>query len=431
LAARRNHRLWAGGGGGTSLPVTGTAIDPALKKRALGVAFFTLFLDLLGFGIIIPVQPFYAEGFGASPTTVTWIGAAYSLMQFLFAPLWGALSDRIGRRPVVLMSVAFGAAGFLVFGLATSLWMLFLARMVAGFGNANLGTVQALVADVTPPEERARSMGLIGAAFGLGFVLGPAIGGIVGSQLGPHAPAFTAAGLGVLNLVLAAALLPETRRPGGKREGRGVFALAALSRVKAVPNVPQLLLIMFVFTTGFSLMETALSLFIEHRWVPRELIGTAPGQKQATALTTWVLLAVGVTAVIVQGGLIGRLRALFGEKRLIVVGCALIALSLAGIAAVPVWDAPYGAMFPLIVVLSVGSGVFSPSQSSLLSRSVDADHQGEVLGVSQSMGALGRIAGPAVSGWLFERSLGLPFVAGAALVGACVLVGLTLRETSK
>src|SRR5688572_3440690 len=218
-------------------------------------------------------------------------------MQFLFAPMWGALSDRIGRRPVVLISVAFGAGGFLVFGLAGSLWMLFAARMIAGFGNANLGTVQALVADVTPGKDRARGMGIMGAAFGLGFIFGPVIGGLVGSAFGPSAPAFVAAGLGAINFVLALALLPETRKLKTARLGerRGFVALTALGDALALRNIPALLAIVFVFTTGFSLMETALALFVEHEYVAKEILGTGEGHKSATRLTTWVLLCVGVT----------------------------------------------------------------------------------------------------------------------------------------
>lgn len=403
-------------------PAPSPVVDEPQRRRVLTVAFVTLFLDLLGFGVIIPIQPFYAESFGASPTVVTLIGASYSLMQFVFAPVWGRLSDRVGRRPVVLVSVAFGGVGFLVFGLANSLAMLFAARMIAGFGNANLGTVQALVADVTPGNARAKAMGLLGAAFGLGFVFGPVIGGLVGSALGPAAPAFVSAALAGVNLLLAFALLPETRRPGAgaARSARG---LRAFDEVRAFVNVPRLLVIIFVFTTGFSLMETALALFVEHEFVARDILGTDSGHRTATRLTTWVLLAVGVTAVIVQGGLIGPARRRLGEKALIVGGATLCALSFVGIALTP----SYALMFAPIVVLSVGSGLFSPSQSSLLSRSVDADRQGVTLGLSQSASALGRILGPAVSGLLFERAHGTPFLVGAVLLAAGAAVALGLR----
>lgn len=408
----------------TGAPPGTPPIEASLRKRALGVAFLTLFLDLLGFGIIIPIQPFYAESFGASPAVVTLLGASYSLMQFLFAPMWGRLSDRIGRRPVVLTSVAFGGLGFLLFGLAGSLPMLFAARAVAGFGNANLGTVQALVADVTPGNERAKAMGMIGAAFGLGFVFGPVIGGLVGSAFGPAAPAFVSAAFAGINWILAFFLLPETRRRGvAAGAAHGFLGLRALGQAGAFANVPRLLVIIFVFTTGFSLMETALALFIEHEYVARELFGTDEGHKAATRLTTWVLLAVGVTAVIVQGGLIGPLRRKLGERALVIAGAALCGVAFVGIAL----STSYAFLFLPIIILSIGSGVFSPSQSSLLSRSVDAEQQGVMLGLSQSMSALGRILGPAVSGLLFEQGHGMPFLIGAGLLAAGTAVAVGLR----
>lgn len=410
--------------------------DPKGQRRALGVVFVTLFLDLLGFGIIIPIQPFYAESFGATPAVVTLISASYSLMQFVFAPMWGRLSDRIGRRPVVLASIAIGSFGFLVFGFAESLWMLFLARMVAGFGNANLGTVQAIVADVTTGKDRARGMGIIGAAFGLGFIFGPVIGGLTGSAWGPSAPAFVSAGLGVLNWFFAFARLPETRRPGGAPAGaHGFLGLRAIKHATAYVNVPALLAIMFVFTFGFSLMESALALFVEHTFVPSAMLGTNEGQRLATRLTTWVLLAVGITAVIVQGGLIGRLRKAMTEKQMILLGTALIVVSFVGIAFVPdaaaafaFADNGYRLMFPVVVVLSFGSGIFSPSQSSLLSRSVSGDEQGAILGVGQSMSALGRILGPASAGFVFEQGHGAPFLVGAALIALGFVVATRIKQ---
>ena len=211
----------------------GEAARKKTQRRVMGIVFLTLFLDLLGFGIILPVQPFYCESFGASATQVTLIGAVYSLMQFVFAPLWGRLSDRIGRRPVVLVSIAFACVGWLILGFANALWMFLLSRAVAGFGNANLGTVQAIVADITRPDERAKGMGLVGAAFGMGFLFGPVVGGYFGQNYGPEVPALIAAGLAALNWVLALLLLPETRKPGVVVEGahaprRSLFPFEAM-----------------------------------------------------------------------------------------------------------------------------------------------------------------------------------------------------------
>jgi multidrug resistance protein len=392
---------------------------------ALRVAFVTLFLDLLGFGIIIPIAPFYAESFGAAPAVVTLLGASYSLMQFVFAPMWGALSDRVGRRPIVLVSIAIAFVGYIVFGLAGSLWMLFCSRMISGFGNANIGTVQAIVADVTSGKDRAKGMGMLGAAFGLGFIFGPVIGGLVGSAWGPHAPGFVGAGLAALNWVFAFLKLPETRVVGAASAPRGFLGLLALKRAGRYPNLPALLTIAFVFTAGFALMEATLALFIEHSFVPAQILGTPVGHKMATRLTTWILLAVGVTAVIVQGGLIGKLQRATSERTLILVGCALLVVSFALLPFTPPFG--YPAMFPVIIVMAFGSGIFSPSQSSLVSRSVSGDEQGVMLGLGQSMSALGRIVGPASAGMLFERGFGLPFFAGATLIAVGLLVACALK----
>ena len=416
-------------------PSVASGASPSLEpgKQAppgvLGVVFVTLFLDLLGFGILIPIQPFYAEHFGASPSVVTLIGASYSVMQFLFAPMWGRLSDRIGRRPVVLISIAIGACGFLVFGFATSLWMLFAARMVAGFGNANIGTVQAIVADVTSGKDRAKGMGVVGAAFGLGFVFGPVLGGVASYYWGPSVPAFIAAGLGALNWILAFIRLRETRTPGVASEARGFLNLHALADASKHVNVPALLAIFFVFTMGFSLMETSLSLFLEHSFVPADIIGSDAGQKTASKLTAMLLFAVGITSAIVQGGLIGRLRKLYSEKLMLLAGAGLIAVSFVALAFVPDVFGEHGFpwMFPGAVLLAFGSGIFSPSQSSLLSRSVPAHEQGGVLGVGQSMSALGRIFGPASSGVLFERAHNLPLLVGAVLVVIAAAIAGSLR----
>ncbi len=400
----------------------------------MGVVFLTLFLDLLGFGIILPVQPFYAESFGASATVVTLIGACYSLMQFLFAPFWGRLSDRIGRRPVILTSVLFGGIGWLILGMANGLWMFVVARLVAGFGNANLGTVQAVVADVTTGKDRARGMGIVGAAFGLGFLFGPVIGGVFGSLYGAHVPALIAAGLAAVNWFAAFFLLPESRVPSaevdvaGSRPRRSVFPIAAVREAMTIESVAPLLVMNLVFGIGFSLMEAALSLFVERQFVPADLFGTEEGHKLAAKLAMFVLVSVGVTAVIVQGGLIRPLRARFTEKQLLAAGASLVAFGFAGTAALgltPNGTLPIAAMIALNVVVAMGSGVFSPSSSSMLSRSVDADRQGAVLGVGQSVASLARIIGPGVAGLLLDVHRSLPFATGAVLLLAAA--GLTRR----
>jgi len=408
--------------------------SPAEKRaRPMLVAFVTVLLDLIGFGIIIPIQPFYAEHYNASPTLVTLLGASYSAMQFFFAPMWGRLSDRIGRRPVMLTSISLGILGYVLFGFASSLWMLFAARMLAGFGGANIGAAQSIVADTTSGKDRAKGMGLIGAAFGLGFIIGPALGGALG-QISLEAPAFGAAGLGLLNLVLALRLLPETRRVGGapSHAARKVFSFHDLSATARIPNVGRLLALVLVSVTGMALMEQALGLFIEQVYL--DPVAYPPGShdaySHAAGLTAWVLIAVGVTATVVQGGLIGRLSARFGERTLMRTGSVIMAVAL-GLIPVVGEAGPFLLLVAVGALLAVGSGVLNPSITAFLSRSVSSDVQGATLGLSQSLGALGRTLGPAASGLLFEAGRDLPFFAAAGfLVLAAVLaLGLSpLRE---
>jgi MFS family permease len=409
---------------------------PVANTRVLGVVFLTLFLDLLGFGVILPVQPFYAKSFGASAALVTLISAGYSLMQFVFAPFWGRLSDRVGRRPVVLTSVAFACVGWLILGSANALWMLVLSRLVAGFGNANLGTVQAIVADVLPPKDRARGMGMVGASFGLGFLFGPVVGGFASAHWGMAAPAFISSGLALLNLVLAALFLRETH-PRHRETSttapsptvqRTLFPWSAMREALAIHDARAMLVVGFVYAVGFSMMESALSLFIEQAFVPHDIVGTDAGNRMAAQLTMQVLVVVGVTAVVVQGGLIRPIRKLLSEKQMLVGGALLIVVAFALNAALPlIPHVPVAAMYPIMVLLSVGSGLYTTTASSLLSRSVDDERQGSVLGVGQSMSSLGRILGPAVAGSLLQLWPGLPFGLGAVLLFVAALVATTVK----
>ena len=410
-----------------------TPAPPAERRsRPLLVAFLTVLLDLVGFGIIIPIQPYYAEHFDASPTLVTLLGASYSFMQFLFAPMWGRLSDRIGRRPVVLSSISMGVAGYVLFGFAQSLPMLFAARMLAGFGAANIGAVQSIVADTTSGADRAKGMGLIGAAFGLGFTIGPALGGALG-QISLEAPAFGAAGLGLLNLFLAFRLLPETRRHGGapSHAARKVFSLRDLAATARIPNGGRLLAIVFLSVTGMALMEQALGLFIERVYLDPAThpLGSPAAHTHAAGLTAWVLTAVGITSLVVQGGLIGRLSVRFGERTLMRAGALIMGVALA---LIPVVGAgPFALLVGVGALLAIGSSVLNPSLTAFLSRSVSREVQGATLGLSQSLGALGRTVGPAASGAIFELGRDLPFAVAAAFLVLAFAFALGLRPLAE
>lgn len=405
-------------------------------KKILTLVFLTVFLDLVGFGIIIPIQPFYAEKLGASPTVITLLGASFSLMQFLFGSFWGRLSDRIGRRPVMLLSIACSSIGYAIFGAAESLPILFLARMLAGFGSANIGAAQAIIADCTPPESRAKGMGLIGAAFGLGFIFGPAMGGFFG-QIGLSVPAFVASGLGVINFIFAFTSLPETcpQKLGGTPQNdfshRPGFSFKALKHAARHPNVSQLFLIYFFYISAFSMMEQVLGLFIQSTWHPLTAgVEWVARGKQSAAQTAYVLIMVGVTATIVQGGLIGRLAKKFGERRLLITGSTFVGIALATTPLIGQLGI-YSLMLLWGVGLAIGSGLTNPSLSSLISQSVDKGEQGEALGMAQSISALGRVIGPSIAGVLFERSVGLPFWLGSGIVFIAAIIATSLKNTAK
>ena len=385
-------------------------------RRVLPVIFLTVLLDLLGFGLVIPITPFYAQEFHMPPWQITLLAATYSIMQYLFMPVWGRLSDRIGRRPVILMSVAVSCVGYLLFGLASSVWVLFAARMLAGFGNANIGAAQAVIADTTAPHERARGMGMIGAGFGIGFVLGPIVGGVL-CKYSLALPSFVAAGLGALNLVLAFFLVPETRDPNQVAQKKEA-PKEALDALRKQPQVRRLLLTSLTVTTGFAMMEQVTGLFVQHYWRPMNDAMTAAerslANREAAGLSTSILAAVGITMVLVQGGLIGRLTRRYGEGTLLRVGTLGVTIGLLIMIAGGTVGA-YPLMFVASVILAAGSALNMPSTTSLLSRSASAEHQGGLLGLGQSRAALGRVAGPTMAGALFQIEPRLPLLVGAVL----------------
>ncbi|MDO8794466.1 MAG: MFS transporter [Vicinamibacterales bacterium] len=373
------------------------------------IIFITVFIDLIGFGIVIPLAPFYAEHFGATGLLVGLLQASFSLMQFLFAPFWGRLSDRIGRKPVILIGLFGSAVSYLMFGLAESLAVLFVARIFAGIAGANISTAQAYMADVTTPENRAKGMGMVGAAFGLGFIFGPAIGGAL-STFGPTVPPLFAGALSFANFVAAWFILPESRKPGGQARLK-VSRLHALTEAVTRPGLPQLLLIFFLVTAAFSSFEATFALFGERRF------GFTPSN------IGYVFAFVGVVLTVVQGGLVGRMAKRFGEPRLVPFGIIMLAGGLALL--------PLAAGMPMLLtacaLLAVGSGFNNPSISSLISRISSADEQGGILGVSQSVSSLARIIGPFAGGAVFDRFGSTAPFAGASVV---MMVALAVALTS-
>jgi DHA1 family tetracycline resistance protein-like MFS transporter len=379
------------------------------------ILFLIVLTDLVGFGLVIPLLPFYGVRFAASPQAVTWLLATYSLGQLFTAPLWGRLSDRIGRRPVLIASLLGSALAYLWLGAASRLWMLFAARAVAGACAGNIAAAQAYIADVTAPDNRAKGMGLIGAAFGLGFIVGPAVGGFLAGNNPATAdlarPAWLATLLSLAALagvvLLLRESLPRDRRRGGPPKSRAGAVLGALRR----PVLARLILTFFLVILAFSGMESTFAL-----WAMRQF-GWGPGQ------VGYVFAYVGVLSALLQGGLIGWLTRRFGELRLLLCGLGLIALGLVALAST---RGP--ALLGVAVTgLALGMGLTQPSLNSLISRRAGEAEQGEVLGVSQSVGSLARVLGPAAAGVLFaELGRASPFLWGAALIAAAWLVALGL-----
>jgi len=381
-------------------------------KMALLLIFLTVFIDLVGFGIIIPVLPTYAVKFGADATMVGILLASYSLMQFFFTPFWGRLSDKVGRRPILLTSLLASAIGYLIWGFSASLPMLFLSRLVAGFGNANLAVAQAYISDVTTEENRAKGMGLIGAAFGLGFVLGPAIGGLA-SPFGLNTIGYLAAACSIIDLVLTFFMLPEPEKRSQAAHER--FSVEPNFYLKTLNNnkLKASLLIFFISTFAFANMEATLVLL------------TAKQFQFTAQQNAWMFFYIGMIMVLVQGGLIGRLSKRFGEKKLIVAGSLLVA---AGLILTPA-TSQISVLYVALFLLALGSGINTPSNQSMLSKLSDKGQVGGIMGVGQSLATLGRIFGPIAGGFAFEHmGLAAPYAIGAAAMLVVAALGFTLPE---
>jgi len=371
----------------------------------------TIFIDFTGFGLVIPLLPFWAEHLGAGPVGVGLILTIYALAQFIFTPILGTLSDRYGRRPIIIASLCIEAFAFALTALAGSLPFLLLARFIGGLGASNIGSAQAVVSDVTPPEDRARGMGLIGAAIGMGFVVGPALGGGL-AVLGATIPFWVAMGVAIANMLLVLRFLPETRtqRHTAKKAQKGTFVLlAGWRQALHYPAVARLVIVNLLFTVAFTAMETIFPLFTQHTF--------GWGAVQNGYIFTYV----GIIIVIMQGGLVGLLVKVFGEKRLLIAGLVLLSAGLALLA----WSTQFALLLIALGILSAGDGAVNPTISTLLSFASPTEAQGEALGFAQGMAGLGRIIGPLAAGSLFAfGGPGAPFLIGAGLVLVAAIVAL-------
>jgi MFS transporter, DHA1 family, tetracycline resistance protein len=368
----------------------------------------------VGFGIVLPLLPFYAHRFGASGLQVGLLITVYSAAQLFLAPLWGRWSDRFGRRPILILGLMGSAVSYVVFAYAGSLAALFLSRLLAGAGGATVPVAQAYIADITPPERRAGNLGLIGAAFGLGFIFGPALGGLL-APVSLQAPGLVAAALCFGNGILALAFLPESlsreeraARAGERRRStRRVLRLAMRDS-----HTSRILLLSFLFTVAFAAMQPTFPLFGAIRFGLEERhVG-------------YLFAFLGMISAVVQGGLVRKLVPVLGEARLIRLSCIPFIAGLLTIG----FAQGMGFLLAGLVLLALGFGGSLPSMTSLLSRTAPPQLQGSILGVGQSVGSLARIVGPLLAGILFDvRGIAWPYFGGALVALAAFGVALTLR----
>lgn len=397
----------------------GPAAADTLRRASLGTLFLTIFLDLLGFGLVIPFLPGIARRLGANDFVATLPGAVFSVMQFLFIPIWGRLSDRVGRRPVLLWSIAASAIGMAVLGFAPDLTWLFIARIWSGIATGNIAVAQAYIADVTTPERRARGMAVIGIAFGLGFIFGPFIGGelarfpVLGRQ--GMLPALVAAGLSTVNLFLAFRTLPESlpaERRGLSVRRASPIDLRAFRQAIAVPGIGAAVAINFITLLWFSGMEQTFRLF------------TADGFGMSDAGTGRIFGVVGIVSTVVQGGIVPRLVSRAGEARLIRAGLVVLCLAFVLLGLSPqlgAWSRV--ALWGSAAMIALGTGLQNPCMPAYASRRTAGGSQGTTLGVLQSAGALARSAGPLVGGALYAAfDPRAPYLIGAAGFALAVVV---------
>ncbi len=385
-----------------------------MRNKALVVLFFTIFMDLMGFGLIIPILPIYAKELGATDAMVGLLGTSFSIMQFIFASFWGGLSDRYGRRPIILISIAIMTLAYVLFANATVLWLLFATRMLKGFGAANLSVAQAYISDVVPKEERTKAFGIIGAAFGLGFIFGPSIGGLINEYHGVSGVGYFAAGLSLINLVLAYFFLGETLQERAKPIALFPNPFKDIIRFRSSSEISSLFTINFVYVLGFSMMQiTSTLLWSEHFGLSELHIG-------------YTFAYIGFLAVVIQGGLIGYFNTWFGERNLLFFGTLLVAIGLFSMPFVPT-DRFYLELVSM-TLLSFGNALLTPTVSSLLTAYAPEDAQGKVLGTNQSVGSLARVLGPAIGGAVYGLHFTYPYVLAGSITLVVSILAIRLRK---
>ncbi|MBW2382918.1 MAG: MFS transporter [Deltaproteobacteria bacterium] len=386
-----------------------SARQPAPKGRSrstLAVLFSVIIIDLISFGIVIPILPAYAKTLEASATVLGLIVATHAALQALFAPFWGRLSDRIGRRPVMLVTMAGTSAALLMLGLAESIAALFAARVLSGLFAANISVATAYVADVTDESERTRWMGMIGASFGIGFILGPLLGGLL-APYGYGVPMFVAAGMAALNCAYATLVLKEPPRHSDKPRGRGGLAL-----LRTDPYAAQLCFTNLLFTVGVSQLEVTFFYLMNERF--------GYGIQQVA----FILVAMALVMAGIQGGGMRALAERFGEKRLLVTGLFCMALAFPAIPRI----GSVGLLLVPLGVAAAGRAIAQPPMTSLISMRTDSMNRGAVMGAYQSAAAIARIIGPMLAGLLYDFRTATPFYLAASLFVVSALLSMRLRD---
>ena len=396
----------------------------ALRKASLAVLFLTVFIDLIGFGMVIPFLSFYAREYGASGIADGAVVGIYSIMQFFFAPVWGRLSDRVGRRPVILISLTASCTGYLLFAFSHSLAVLFASRVIAGVGGANIGTAQAYIADSTSPENRAKGMGLIGAAFGLGFILGPPMSALLAELGTKHGmagnllPGLVAAGLSFTAFLIALSVLAESK-PRDVVPRSGVppqFDMRLWREIAAHPLLASLMTALFLTLLAVAGMEISVTLHGRDRFQFRQRD------------MAYLFLFMGVIVAGIQGGLIGRFVKRVGEVGVIVIGAASFTI---GFMLVPsVWR--LWLLYVVAFLIAIGQGLCYPALTALLSKIAPENERGSLLGLATSVGSLARFLGPLLSGFLYDLAEAPgAFYGGGALMAVSLLIALRMRRTSR